>query len=186
MDTSFRRDADWLGTLFEMIPDFVVVVDSGGIIRYINKVEEEYQMDEVIGQPLREFLDPRVQNSFDEALQAVFEREDDSGEDALIRTTGKTEGWYRSRMFPLRRDGKAVAAMMLASNLAELTAAEQELDRIRRLLPVCAWCNRVRGEDGEWESVGAYLQREMEADISHGLCPVCDGKLGEGPHTPGS
>jgi hypothetical protein len=65
--------------------------------------------------------------------------------------------------------------MMLASNLEELTAAEQELDRIRRLLPVCAWCNRIRSEVGEWESIGTYLQREMQTDISHGLCPECEG-----------
>jgi len=124
---------------------------------------------------LREFLDPRMQHASDVALQAILEGEDESGEDALIRTTGEAEAWYRSRIFPLRREGKTVAAVMLASNLEELTAAEQELDRIRRLLPVCAWCNRIRSEDGEWESIGTYLQREMETDISHGLCPECEG-----------
>jgi len=180
MDATFRADADWLSTLLETIPDFVVVVDPDGIIRDINRVEAEYRMEEVLGQPIREFLDPRAQNAFDAALRAVFESEEDSAADAVIRTTGQAERWYRSRMFPLRRDGKTVAAMMLASNLEELTAADEELNRIRRLLPVCAWCNRIRSEDGEWESIGTYLQREMETDLSHGLCPACEGRWVEG------
>jgi PAS domain S-box-containing protein len=185
MDTSFRMDADGLGTLLELVPDFVVVIDAAGIIRYINKVEEEYRMEDVVGQPLREFLDPRVRSAFDTALQAIFEGDDASSEEALLRTTGGTEGWYRSRMLPVRQDEETVAAMMLASNLAELTAAEEELNRIRRLLPVCAWCDRVRGEEGGWEPIGDYLEREMETEISHGLCPTCAGTLGDDPQPPG-
>lgn len=44
------------------------------------------------------------------------------------------------------------------------------------LLPVCAWCKKIRNDRQEWESMEAYITRETEAKPTHGMCPDCARK----------
>jgi PAS domain S-box-containing protein len=42
------------------------------------------------------------------------------------------------------------------------------------LLPMCAWCRRVRDLDDSWVTLEAYLHQHTDARFSHGLCPECE------------
>lgn len=44
------------------------------------------------------------------------------------------------------------------------------------LLPVCAWCKKIRNDRQEWEPMEAYITRETEAKPTHGMCPDCARK----------
>ncbi|MBN1759353.1 MAG: response regulator [Chitinispirillaceae bacterium] len=55
----------------------------------------------------------------------------------------------------------------------DLKRAREEIKTLRGLLPTCAWCRRIRNENGEWESIEKYVQEHTEADFSHGMCPDC-------------
>ncbi len=53
--------------------------------------------------------------------------------------------------------------------------AEAALDRVRQLetlLPVCAWCRRIRSEGGQWKNLEEYMQA-AGAQITHGICESC-------------
>jgi hypothetical protein len=42
------------------------------------------------------------------------------------------------------------------------------------LLRVCAWCGKVRDEEGSWQRMEARYAREtLSGRTSHGLCPEC-------------
>ena len=59
---------------------------------------------------------------------------------------------------------------------ARATALQEALDNVRTLrglLPICSFCNRIRGDEGEWHRVDVYIQRNSEANLSHGVCPRC-------------
>ena len=45
------------------------------------------------------------------------------------------------------------------------------------LLPVCAWCKKVRNEEGSWQELGASPQPRIKAAFSHGICPECAARL---------
>jgi GAF domain-containing protein len=50
------------------------------------------------------------------------------------------------------------------------------LDRVRMLhglLPICAWCKRIRNDHGYWQQVEAYVHEHTGADFTHGICPEC-------------
>ena len=50
------------------------------------------------------------------------------------------------------------------------------LDKIRTLhglLPICAWCKRIRDDQGYWQQVEAYVHEHTGADFTHGICPEC-------------
>jgi hypothetical protein len=41
------------------------------------------------------------------------------------------------------------------------------------LLPICAWCKRIRDDEGEWHRVEAYVSSRSAATFTHGMCPEC-------------
>ena len=54
----------------------------------------------------------------------------------------------------------------------ELRRAEHENRLLRELLPMCAWCQKIRDERGGWVPVARYMQ-EQGARVTHGICPTC-------------
>jgi ligand-binding sensor domain-containing protein len=48
-----------------------------------------------------------------------------------------------------------------------------QIKMLRGLLPICAWCHRVRDDEGYWTQMEAYVREHTEAEFSHGLCPDC-------------
>jgi len=76
-------------------------------------------------------------------------------------------------MIPIRDDGDVVGVMILATNISELKATRAEVERLRRLLPICSWCERIHHEDGTWLTIEAHLEKEGGTRVSHVMCPDC-------------
>jgi phosphoserine phosphatase RsbU/P len=45
--------------------------------------------------------------------------------------------------------------------------------RLTGLLPICAYCKRIRSDHDYWEQVESYLTDHTGAQFSHGICPDC-------------
>jgi hypothetical protein len=60
---------------------------------------------------------------------------------------------------------------------AQLAARVQEgLARIKTLsgmLPICAWCKKVREDTGYWRQIETYVAEHSHAEFTHGICPDC-------------
>jgi hypothetical protein len=48
-----------------------------------------------------------------------------------------------------------------------------EVKHLHGLLPICASCKKIRDERGTWHSLETYLWEHSDAQLTHGLCPVC-------------
>ena len=57
--------------------------------------------------------------------------------------------------------------------IGELRKAVDEIKTLRGLIPICAWCKRIRDDEGYWDQLEVYLSKHSEAIFSHGLCPDC-------------
>ncbi|MBJ6725290.1 hypothetical protein [Geomesophilobacter sediminis] len=68
---------------------------------------------------------------------------------------------------------------------AELKKALSEIQELREMVPICAWCHSVRNDQGFYERIEVYLQQVTGASLTHGICPSCKekyyGNLGKGP-----
>lgn len=82
----------------------------------------------------------------------------------------------------LGRALKAVAALGvllllgLVWNLFLRERAARNLAQVRvlsGLLPICAWCKKIRDDNGYWNQVETYIRERTQADFSHGICPDC-------------
>jgi integral membrane sensor domain MASE1 len=73
--------------------------------------------------------------------------------------------------------GIAALVSHVRTSQAELEVANQELRKrvkeLRGLLPICAWCKRVRDDHDYWHSVEEYIAERTDAQFSHGICPDC-------------
>jgi PAS domain S-box-containing protein len=52
-----------------------------------------------------------------------------------------------------------------------------EVDELTGLLPICAWCKKIRADEGYWTQLENYVETHTKAKFTHGICPDCVGKL---------
>ncbi len=58
----------------------------------------------------------------------------------------------------------------------ELQAALAEVKMLSGLLPMCAWCRRIRDDNGDWVQLEWYVVSHSQASFTHGICPSCAQK----------
>ncbi|MFT3868575.1 MAG: hypothetical protein QM715_08755 [Nibricoccus sp.] len=71
----------------------------------------------------------------------------------------------------------ALFVSLLTANLElrnlELSNALAEVHTLTGLLPICAWCKKVRDDDGYWQKVEDYLSVHSRIKFTHGICSDC-------------
>ncbi len=89
--------------------------------------------------------------------------------------------WFRGAC------GLGLALLALLAHLlrvGRLAASERELRRrvqeslaqikvLGGLIPVCAWCKKIRDDSGYWNQMEAYIRDHSQANFTHGICPDC-------------
>jgi hypothetical protein len=62
----------------------------------------------------------------------------------------------------------------LAQERAErLEKAQKEIKTLKGILPICAYCKKIRDDQGYWQQVEVYVRDHSHADFSHSYCPEC-------------
>jgi hypothetical protein len=51
-----------------------------------------------------------------------------------------------------------------------------KVNTLSGLLPICAWCKKLRDDKGYWKSVEEYISAHTGAEFTHGMCPECQNK----------
>jgi hypothetical protein len=66
----------------------------------------------------------------------------------------------------------------------ELMSARAEVETLSGLLPICAWCKKVRDDAGYWQQVEDYFERRDRIRFTHGICADCSTTMREDPTAP--
>ena len=61
--------------------------------------------------------------------------------------------------------------------IAELQAAQAQVETLSGMLPICANCKKIRDDKGYWNQVESYIEKRSGVSFSHGICPDCMKKL---------
>ena len=67
----------------------------------------------------------------------------------------------------------------LADRVVELEEALQRVKLLQGLIPICAWCKKVRDDRNYWQQVETYIEGHSDAQFTHGICPECREKYVE-------
>jgi hypothetical protein len=99
------------------------------------------------------------------ATQALVEP--GSGLASLVQLLGDLE----VSLFMVSLFVSVLVAFLRQSN-AELKSALDNVRQLSAMLPVCAWCNKVRDDDGYWQRIEQYLATH-KVSVTHSLCESC-------------
>jgi len=68
---------------------------------------------------------------------------------------------------------KSRAELAREALIRKLEAALQQVRTLQELIPVCAWCRKIRNDDGYWQTVEKYFSSHFNVAFTHGVCPDC-------------
>lgn len=94
---------------------------------------------------------------------------------ALDRRPRRLSAEQRSAMKALAKQVMALLDFRRVSR--QLADALGQVKLLSGLLPMCAWCKRVRDDQGYWKQIEAFLQNSAEVDVTHSICPSCLTKV---------
>ncbi len=49
----------------------------------------------------------------------------------------------------------------------------RQIRQLGELLPICAYCKKIREDGAYWQQIEAYIQEHTGSHFSHGVCPEC-------------
>lgn len=58
-----------------------------------------------------------------------------------------------------------------------LRKALDEIKYLKRLLPICVNCKKIRTDEGYWQEIDSYFKEHGDLKFSHGFCNDCFRKL---------
>ncbi|HCR29921.1 MAG TPA: response regulator [Opitutae bacterium] len=90
----------------------------------------------------------RSRSNLEQAIEAGVD-------DFLKKPIGSEEIWNRLR----------VAERILNFN--------KQVQTLESLIPICAYCKKVRNDDDLWEQIEQDVNERTGADFSHSICPTC-------------
>ena len=61
--------------------------------------------------------------------------------------------------------------------ILELENALAKVRTLTGLLPICAWCKKIRDDKGYWNQLETYIGKHSDADFTHGICPGCQNEF---------
>ena len=95
------------------------------------------------------------------------------------QTVGVFCGLLQKEITPATDVAHSLLSLLLgecADALATLRKTKQlttVVETLSGLLPLCAWCKKVRNDSGYWEQIDHYLTEHSAAHLTHGVCPDC-------------
>lgn len=187
----FEESAFFLN-LFNAIPSPVLVVDADVRILHMNTAAESLMQN---GHDLKSLYLKRG----GDALHCMHSAEAPEGcghalacQDCVIRNSvgealsGNKVHRKKTMMGLLTEDRiKEINVLVTASpfqydnNSLCLLIIEDvsELLQLRSLLPICAWCKKIRNDADYWQSVEEYFGTQHGQEFSHGICEDCSKKF---------
>jgi PAS domain S-box-containing protein len=69
---------------------------------------------------------------------------------------------------------KVEAKLLEKKNKLEIALAD--VKKLSGLLPICSSCKKIRDDTGYWNQIEEYIQKNSDAEFSHGICQECAKK----------
>jgi len=126
-----------LRSLVENARDIIFVVDRKQVIRYINHPAPGYQLEDILGVDLDEFVDPAFHKEVLQAIEQVFLTGDVG--DIDVQGTGAygSTVWYESRYSPIRNGDEVAGVAVVITDISQRKNTELSLRKEREFMHQC-------------------------------------------------
>jgi PAS domain S-box-containing protein len=177
----------------EEAPDGIQIVDMKGKVIYSNKAVKDiygFSPDELMGMHVNDMnADPEFAGRV--ILPGIRNKGRWEGELTVKHKTGREFPIWLTTSLVRGEKGEPLAMVGVIRDMTGRRRQEEERERLiselkdalasiktlKGLIPVCAWCRKVRDDRGYLRNLEAYIKEHTEAKITHGICPECMAKL---------
>ena len=94
-------------------------------------------------------------------------------DEVLTRIRFHLENSYLHRLLRIRNQELEKLNAELSARTKELEEALANVKTLKGLVPICAYCKKIRDDKGFWDRVESYMEKHSELSFSHGICPEC-------------
>jgi PAS domain S-box-containing protein len=159
--------------ILSALPDLIVAVDRELRLLFMNRPQGGFAPDQVIGHSILDYMDPAFRAKVRELIEGVLASGQPTTYEIPAIDARGVRQWHQGTIHPLLRGGLPTIAVISTTNITARKLAEEEAKNLRRLVPVCSWCRKVRTDEGYWGTLEAYIEESKEAKVTHGMCPDC-------------
>lgn len=181
-EARFRRIA-------ETSIDVIFQTDLQGLISYCSPSIEQfgYTPEEIMGKHFNEYFSSAESPGASESFPwAVFEQGSNRLELNILGKDGEPRH-CEINIAPVIENEKVTGIQGIARDITDRKLAEQEREELiqelqgalasiktlRGLIPICAWCKKIRDDSGYWKKVETYIEEHSDASFTAGICPGC-------------
>jgi beta-phosphoglucomutase len=132
-EEALRESESKLRTLFQNLPDVVLLVDRDTRILFINREQPQYNGQSVVGQVLLDFVAPEFRATVRQALEQAMA----TGSPRIVEVIDVLEFWWSGRLVPLvaaNREFHADRAMLICTNITKERQAAEAIQKEQQLL----------------------------------------------------
>lgn len=196
---SLEEDRRLLRTLLDHLPEAICVKDRDG--RYVINNLAHAQRFAILEPALMtdktdaDFMDQKTAEQIAIEEDRIFK----SGQPIANKEESSHVGtpqeyWSSTSKIPFRNQrGDVVGLVSISRDITDRKQMEIEREKLIKdlqdalgsvktltgLLPICAYCKKIRDDKGYWNQLEAYLGKYSSANFSHGICPDCANKMRE-------
>ena len=191
-EDALRESEEKYRILFEGSKDAIYITTREGTV-----VESNPSLLDLFGYSREEmsdwsakdtYLNPDDRSRFRKAMEESGSVKD--FEVSLLKKDGTVMDCLITSAVRRSKEGDITGYQGIIRDVTELKRAQEERERLisklqealanvktlSGLVPVCAYCKKVREDDGYWNQIEAYISKHSEAQFSHGICPACAEK----------
>ncbi len=194
VEEALKISEETFRTFMETASDAMHITDKDGKFTWVNESMVRtfgYSKKEIIGMHTTQLLTKEtLENTFKPKAKELLTKGEITFEDTLIAKDGreiygelKVVAFYDS-------DGKYAGSREVFRDLTERRKLEEQREQLIKelqesltkvktlsgLLPMCAWCRKLRDDKGYWSNVEQYISTHTLAELKHGICPECEEK----------
>ncbi len=180
-----------LAAIVASCSDSIIGKSRDGIVTTWNSSAERmfgYTAAEAIGRHISFIVPPQRHAELGQILDSIRRGERIEERETVRLRKGGTRLHVSLVISPIvSSDGTVIGASEIAHDISnrlllqqnqeklidELKDALARVKTLSGLLPICAWCKKVRDDEGYWLEVESYLRDRTDVDFSHGICPEC-------------
>ena len=176
----------FLRSILDAFASPVLVVDRGLTIREANRAARDLissETDVVLRRLSGEILHCIHAERTPEGCGSSENCADCALQQATAAISRGETGFRHTAAMKLERNGVISEAWFLVNGHPLVHKEEKyvivtledisELVELRRIVPICSHCHKVRDDTDFWHHVEDYMQRHTGVQFSHGICPDC-------------
>jgi PAS domain S-box-containing protein len=169
--------------------DGVQITDLDGYIVYSNKAMEEiygFSLNDFHGRHVSE-LNADKEFAGKVIIPSIKETGRWNGELMVLHKDGRELPIWLSASIVKDSRGEPIAMVGIVRDMTARKSAEEwkenlihklndafaKIKTLRGLLPICAWCKKIRDDRGYWQKVETYIKEHSDASFTHCICPEC-------------